>query len=72
VCVRPMPADGRSIVGPLPGADHLYLAVTHSGVTLAAHLAGLITAELTGGAQAAELAPYRPGRFLAGASAAGR
>ena len=72
VCVRPMPADGQSIVGPLPGADRLYLAVTHSGVTLAAHLAGLITAELTGGAPAAELAPYRPGRFLAGASAAGR
>jgi hypothetical protein len=46
--------------------------VTHSGVTLAAHLASLITAELIGGAAAAELAPYRPGRFLAGASAAGR
>jgi D-hydroxyproline dehydrogenase subunit beta len=72
VCVRPMPADGRSIVGPLPGADGLYVAVTHSGVTLAAHLAGLITGELLGGTAAAELAPYRPGRFLAGTSAAGR
>jgi len=70
VCVRPMPADGRSIVGPLPGAGGLYVAVTHSGVTLAAHLAGLITAELIGGTAAAELAPYRPGRFLAGAGAA--
>jgi D-hydroxyproline dehydrogenase subunit beta len=72
VCVRPMPADGRSIVGPLPGADGLYMAVTHSGVTLAAHLAGLITSELIGGTEADELAAYRPGRFLAGASAAGR
>jgi D-hydroxyproline dehydrogenase subunit beta len=63
VCVRPMPADGRSIVGWLPGASGLYLAVTHSGVTLAAHLAELITAELTSGAPAAELAPYRPDRF---------
>jgi D-hydroxyproline dehydrogenase subunit beta len=71
VCVRPMPVDGRSIVGPLPGAGGLYVAVTHSGVTLAAHLAGLVTAELTGGAAATELAPYRPDRFLAGASAAG-
>ena len=71
VCVRPMPADGRSIVGPLPGADGLYVAVTHSGVTLAAHLAGLIAGELTAGAaSAAELAPYRPDRFLAGAGAA--
>jgi D-hydroxyproline dehydrogenase subunit beta len=65
VCVRPMPADGRSIVGWLPGADGLYVAVTHSGVTLAAHLARLITAELVTGAAAAELAPYRPGRFTA-------
>jgi len=70
VCVRPMPADGRSIVGPLPGAGGLYVAVTHSGVTLGAHLAGLITAELIGGTAAAGLAPYRPGRFLAGAGAA--
>ena len=72
VCVRPMPSDGRSIVGPLPGADGLYVAVTHSGVTLAAHLAGLVTAELTGGTAAAELAPYRPDRFLAGARAGRR
>ena len=63
VCVRPMPADGQSIVGPLPGAGGLYVAVTHSGVTLAAHLAELITAELVSGVAAAELAPYRPSRF---------
>jgi D-hydroxyproline dehydrogenase subunit beta len=63
VCVRPMPADGQSIVGWLPGAAGLYLAVTHSGVTLGAHLARLITAELLSGVPPAELAPYRPGRF---------
>ncbi len=65
VCVRPMPADGQSIVGRLPGAPGVYVAVTHSGVTLAAHLADLITADLTSGAPAAELTPYRPDRFLA-------
>ena len=65
VCVRPMPADGRSIVGWLPGVRGLYIAVTHSGVTLSAHLARLITAELVTGAPAAELAPYRPDRFVA-------
>jgi glycine/D-amino acid oxidase-like deaminating enzyme len=68
VCVRPMPADGRSIVGWLPGAGGLYVAVTHSGVTLAAHLAQLITAELVSGTAAAELAPYRPDRFIATAT----
>jgi D-hydroxyproline dehydrogenase subunit beta len=65
VCVRPMPADGRSIVGWLPGAEGVYIAVTHSGVTLAAYLARLITAELLTGAPPAALAPYRPGRFAA-------
>ena len=66
VCVRPMPADGQSIVGWLPGVSGVYVAVTHSGVTLGAHLTGLITAELVSGVAAAELAPYRPDRFTAG------
>lgn len=63
VCVRPMPADGQSIVGWLPRAGGLYVAVTHSGVTLGAHLAELITAELVSGTAAAQIAPYQPGRF---------
>jgi glycine/D-amino acid oxidase-like deaminating enzyme len=63
VCVRPMPIDEQSIVGRLPGAEWLYVAVTHSAVTLAAHLSRLIAAELTSGADAAELAPYRLDRF---------
>jgi D-hydroxyproline dehydrogenase subunit beta len=66
VCVRPMPADGESIVGRLPGAGSCYVAVTHSGVTLAAHLSRLIADELTGtGTPPPELAPYRPARFRA-------
>jgi glycine/D-amino acid oxidase-like deaminating enzyme len=47
VCVRPIPVDHQSIVGPLPAAPGLYVAVTHSAVTLAAHLAELIAADLT-------------------------
>ena len=65
VCVRPMPADGQSIVGWLPGPRGVYLAVTHSGVTLAAHLAQLITGELVTGAAPGVLRPYRPDRFAA-------
>jgi D-hydroxyproline dehydrogenase subunit beta len=64
VCVRPMPADGQSIIGWLPGTGGLYVAVTHSGVTLGAHLAELMTSELMAGVATAELAPYRPDRFL--------
>ena len=71
VCVRPLPADGQSIVGRLPGAEWLYVAVTHSGVTLAAHLSRLIAAELAPGVPSAELASYRPGRFTRSAWPAG-
>ena len=69
VCVRPLPEDGQSIVGRLPGAEWLYVAVTHSGVTLAAHLSRLIAADLTSdlttGTPPTDLAPYRPERFQA-------
>ena len=63
VCVRPLPPDGQSIVGRLPGAPGVYVAVTHSGVTLAAHLARLITADLTTGTPPVPLTPYHPARF---------
>ena len=65
VCVRPMPSDGQSIVGWLPGAPGVYVAVTHSGVTLGAHLGQLIAAEIAGGQAQPELTPYRPDRFSA-------
>jgi glycine/D-amino acid oxidase-like deaminating enzyme len=65
-----MPVDGHPIVGWLPGATSLYVAVTHSGVTLAAHLAQLITTELLSGRPVAELTPYRPGRFTGTAAPA--
>jgi glycine/D-amino acid oxidase-like deaminating enzyme len=68
VCVRPLPADGQSIVGRLPGTNGLYVAVTHSGVTLAAHLSRLIVADLTTPTPPPALAPYRPVRFTPGRS----
>ena len=64
VCVRPMPADGQPIVGRLPSTPGLYVAVTHSGVTLAAHLSRLIATDLTTGTPPPDLAPYHPARFL--------
>jgi glycine/D-amino acid oxidase-like deaminating enzyme len=64
VCVRPLPADEQSIVGRLPGAPGIYVAVTHSGVTLAAHLSRLITIDLTTETPPAPLAPYTPARFI--------
>ena len=64
VGVRPMPADGRSAVGPIPGVSGYYLVVTHSGVTLAPHLGALVADEIVGGREDARLAPFRPARLL--------
>ena len=60
---RPTPVDGFPIIGPVDGASGLYLAVMHSGVTLAP-LAGLLAAsEILGGTSDATLAPFRLSRF---------
>jgi glycine/D-amino acid oxidase-like deaminating enzyme len=58
-----MPTDGQSIVGRLPGTPGVYVAVTHSGVTLAARLSQLIAEDLTTSTPPACLAPYTPARF---------
>jgi glycine/D-amino acid oxidase-like deaminating enzyme len=62
ICVRPLPTDGKPIVGWLPGLANAYVVVTHSGMTLGALLGRLATAELLGTPQSV-LAPYRPTRF---------
>jgi D-hydroxyproline dehydrogenase subunit beta len=43
--------------------DGLYVAVMHSGVTLAPLIADLVTAEVLAGQAAPMLAPFRPARF---------
>lgn len=63
VGIRPIPADGLSAVGPLPGLDGYYAVVTHSGVTLAPFLAQVVANELVHGRTEPLLEPFRPGRF---------
>ena len=60
---RAMPADRLPIVGPLPWLDSLYLAVSHSGVTLAPVLGRLVAREVADQAPDGLLSPFRPGRF---------
>jgi glycine/D-amino acid oxidase-like deaminating enzyme len=63
---RPMPRDGFPIVGPAPTSGDIYMAVTHSGVTLAPILGKHVATEVLGdGVTAGALAPYRPTRFPA-------
>lgn len=60
---RPVPQDGLPVVGALD--EGLYVTVMHSGATLAAVVADLAAAEITGQAsnRLSLLAPYRPRRF---------
>ncbi len=61
---RPMPLDGYPVMGFASEAPNLYVALTHSGVTLAPALSELAAQEICDGTPAdAVLAPYRPQRF---------
>jgi glycine/D-amino acid oxidase-like deaminating enzyme len=59
---RPMPKDGWPAVGYLE--DGLYVAVTHSGVTLAPIIGASVAAELSRGISLDLLRPYRPARLF--------
>ncbi len=63
VGARPMPADGSPVIGPVPTATGAYLAVMHSGVTLAPTVGRLVAREITDGTDADELRSLRPSRF---------
>ena len=65
VGVRPMPADGHTIAGRVPGLANAWVLVTHSGITLGPLLGSLVAVEIGGAAPDPRLAPFRPDRFLA-------
>lgn len=60
---RPTPRDGFPIVGPAQGANGLYVAVTHSGVTLAPALGLFAADEILTGRRDPLLGPYGLERF---------
>ena len=61
---RPMPLDGYPVMGFASEAPNVYVAITHSGVTLAPALSQLAAQEICDAAPAdAVLGPYRPQRF---------
>ncbi len=63
--VRPIPGDGLTTAGPMPQVDGYYVGVTHSGVTIAPHLARLLADEIVNGNISEELSMFRPSRFFA-------
>jgi glycine/D-amino acid oxidase-like deaminating enzyme len=60
---RPIPQDGRSIVGFAPEVANVYVATTHSGVTLTPLIGAFAAIEIVHGARVEVLAPFRPERF---------
>jgi glycine/D-amino acid oxidase-like deaminating enzyme len=66
MAMRPVPGDGLPVVGQGPVAG-LWLAVMHSGATLAPVVAELMADEITGAPESPLLQDFRPHRFLPGA-----
>ena len=60
---RPLPEDDYPIVGFVPGTADVYIAVMHSGVTLAPIMGRMISREILDDVSVDSLNPYRPGRF---------
>ncbi|MFM9860904.1 FAD-binding oxidoreductase [Pseudoxanthobacter sp. M-2] len=63
---RPTPADGFPAVGGVTDVPGLFVAVMHSGVTLAPAVGAFLAGEILDGTREPLLAPYRPERFVPG------
>lgn len=65
ITIRPIPADGKPVVGPVPTADGLYLMVCHSGVTMGPMLGHIAAREISTNYKDPVLADFRPDRKFA-------
>ena len=63
VGTRPIPEDGFPAVGFAPSLAGLYVAVMHSGVTLAPAVGRFAAAEILDDVRVEVLEPFRPARF---------
>lgn len=60
---RPMPLDGFPVLGFAKAVQNLYIALMHSGVTLAPLVGEMATLEIVEDVKVDWFAPYRPERF---------
>jgi glycine/D-amino acid oxidase-like deaminating enzyme len=63
VATRPLTRDGLPIVGWLPHVKGVYVAVTHSGITLGPLLGELVAREIVHEESTSALEGFRPDRF---------
>lgn len=62
--MRPIPGDGLTCAGEFGQMPGYYIAVTHSGVTIAPYLGRAIADEVVRQREHADLADFRPARFF--------
>ena len=60
---RPFPIDGFPVVGDVQGYKGLFIAVMHSGVTLAPLIGNLLASEMLQSTKSPLLSSFRPSRF---------
>lgn len=63
---RPIPGDGLTCSGWVPGVEGYYVAVTHSGATMAPYLGKAVADEVVRGRVQESLRDFRPSRFFTG------
>jgi glycine/D-amino acid oxidase-like deaminating enzyme len=61
---RPMPEDGFPLVGRMSSIEGLYVAVTHSGITLAPAIGAFSSEEILNNHRNELLKPYHPDRLI--------
>ncbi len=59
---RPLPLDGHPVLGRSPNQPSAYLAIMHSGVSLAPIVGELVAKEILSGVNASGIEDYRPDR----------
>jgi glycine/D-amino acid oxidase-like deaminating enzyme len=64
--LRPVPADGLPLVGPLAGAEGYFVAVGHDGLSYCGVEGRALAAHIAGGAMDPLLAPFDPKRPMPG------
>lgn len=62
---RPLPIDGHPVIGASPARPEVYLAIMHSGVSLAPIAGQLAASEIVSGESLPRLDVYRPDRKFA-------
>ncbi|MGZ9724166.1 NAD(P)/FAD-dependent oxidoreductase [Rhizobium miluonense] len=63
ISVRPYPADGMPVFGPLPGIEGYHVAVTHSGISLSPLIGQAAVEEILYGRTSKDFELFRPTRF---------